>query len=166
MDVRPEVANGQVLHVKMRGTAMMDVLDGDCGTVTILVDNVYYDERFSANLLCLGVLVKQGWEMHATQQQCYVKTPGGIRITLNTLGRLFMLDAARTHGGHVYSIRGLAVTTADDLVRLHETLGHMDFDKLVGVLKAGKTLDLGKMAVAEYALAEARQSVLECHAAP
>ena len=64
--------------------------------------------------------------------------------------------------GCVYSVGGVDTGDVDALVRLHERLGHMGFDRMVHVIKTGATLDIGRLAVSGPALEEARHRVLDC----
>ena len=53
---------------------------------------------------------------------------------------------------------------ATSLVRLHETLGHMGFDRMMRLIKAESTLDLPKIGATDEETQEARRLVLDCKA--
>lgn len=160
--MRVNMADDGVVTVTQCGTVSIVVAAEDGNTVKFMIDDVYFHDRFSTNLLSWNVLRAKGWELHSTQTHTHVITPGGNKITLSTIGRLSTMQTV-VHG-HVYSVGGINTSDVHDLMRLHERLGHIGFDRMVAVIKSGATLDIGMMNVSSATLAEARQRVLECEA--
>ena len=47
---------------------------------------------------------------------------------------------------------------AQDLVRLHQRLGHVGFKRLLQIVKKGATLDVGKLAVSRRGTAQSQEA--------
>ena len=166
------VADGNTVKATHRGTVPICVKTSGGISVIFKARNVYYHERFTTNLLSWSVLRDRGWELHSTLEKTFVVMPGGNTITLNTAGRVSMMDAISSGSGfnlgagsasaRAYSVGHLEINDVAGLVRLHERLGHMGFDRMVTIIKAGATLDVGKLSVSGSTLLEARRRVLEC----
>ena len=54
----------------------------------VTISDVYYHERFDANLLSWGNMRKEGWEMHSSSAGTYLLTPKGSRIDTSVRGNL------------------------------------------------------------------------------
>ena len=166
--VRVEVADGGVVTSTLQGSVELQLRSTDGKSGRIVVDNVHYHERFTANLLSWNVLRTKKWELHSTAEETYVITPGRNKVTLNTRGRVSVLDSfgtARSTGSdRVFSVGELVCDDADSLVRLHERLGHVGFDRMIAQIKGGATLDLAKLNVSDAQLKEARRRVMQCKA--
>ena len=128
--------------------------------VQIKVEDVYYSDRVSSNLLSWVKLSKLGWKLQSNSDESSVTTPGGNKVVLSTRGRVLVME----HEGseRVYSLTTKAVTTADELVRLHERLGHMGFDRMIEAMKAETTLDLGELHASSDVINEARMRCQAC----
>jgi transposase InsO family protein len=162
--VTVKMANSESVVTRHCGTVHIRIAAGG-KAVRIPVPNVYYHERFSANLLSWNVLREEGWEMHSTKRTTFVQTPGGNRVALNTQGRVSVMDGASVSPERVLgAIDELAGTSIKSLVRLHERLGHVSFDRMVKLVKWGATLDLGRLNVSASELAQARERILQCPA--
>ena len=142
------VADGSKVLASLRGKATMVVPLAEGGEVRLSIHNVYFHQRFQASLLSWNVLKDRGWSMTSDAQATKLATPGGNVITLRTHGRVSLLD---TRAGSAASEGTAFSATAESLhtggvkalVRLHERLGHVGFDRMVTILRAGHTLDLG-----------------------
>ena len=90
--------------------------------VTTTIQDVYYHEKVTANLLSWGKLAKLGWILHSSDKGSYVVTPGKNRVPLSTRGQVLVME----HEGleRVYVVSSRVCTTIEDLVRLHERLPH------------------------------------------
>ena len=49
----------------------------------VTIQDVYYHKSFTANLLGMIRLVKQGWILHASKSEAYIVTPGGNKVLLS-----------------------------------------------------------------------------------
>ena len=158
------VADGTTVRCMMRGSVRIRVLSADkTKRIGIDVDDVYYHERFAANLLSMGTLKNLGWEMHITAGETFIITKGGTKVSLSTRDRVMVLetsDSERVYGATVSK----RCTTSDDLVLQHERLAHMSFDRMITIMKNGTTTDVGTLEVSAATLAEARIRVLSCAA--
>ena len=159
-----EVADGRPIVITKCGRVTLSVRTSEGGRVKINFDNVYYHECFSSNLLSAGVLREEGWEMHSTKHSTYILSPGGNKIVLETTGRVSMFTTVADDSARVYSLGDMSTGSVKGIVRLHEKLGHMGFDRMIRIAKIGATLDVGKLNVSAEVLREARRRVLECKA--
>jgi transposase InsO family protein len=159
--VEVKTADGAKVTAVQVGTVVLR-LDTDAGrTLRFEVDNVLFHERFASNLLSGERMTKQlKWQYHATEESTWVLTPLGNRITLSTRGRISVLLGGG--GERVYSGVTTRVSAPNELVRLHERLGHMPFNRLAKLVHGGKVMGLGSFTSRE--LAAARTQVLECRA--
>ena len=159
------VANGAEVTISQVGSVELyiDVAAGQ--TATFAIDNVYYHPRFGANLLSLHGLTERGWKFSSSKDETFLLTPGdGLKVRLNKEDRVSVLRcrAGSEELEQVYSVGALVWDSASDLVCLHERLGHMGFDQMIRVVKAGKTEGIGKLNVSDAELKEARGRVLSC----
>jgi transposase InsO family protein len=164
--VRVTVADGSTVKATQRGTVTLVVSTKDGESVNFSIRDVHYHESFATNLLSWNVLRMRGWELHSTQSATHVTMPEGNMIELRTVGRVSVMEAtsSQSEAARVFSVGSVDKVQVDDLVRLHSRLGHMGFDRMVSVIKAGTTLDVGKLNVSAATLNEARQRVRECRA--
>ena len=159
-----EVADGRPVMVSKYGTVTLNVRTSEGGRVKINFDKVYYHECFSSNLLSVGVLREAGWGFHSDKHSTYILSPGGNKIMLETTGRVSMFTTVADGSARVYSLGDMSTGSVNGIVRLHEKLGHMGFDRMIRIAKLGATLDVGKLNVSAEVLREARRRVLECKA--
>lgn len=164
------MADDGVVEVSQVGTVELHINVTPEQTISILIDEVYYHERFSANLLSLHWLTQHGWGFGSSKDETFLLTPDKLKVRLNKDQRVSILRCSSGSGGasqgdnKVYSVGELIWSSSDDLVRLHERLGHIGFDRMVRIIKAETTVGLGKLNVTEASLKEARQRVSECRA--
>ena len=158
-----QMADGGIVTTQHCGSIKLRVTTKGGRVVGIPIANVYYHERFSANLLSWNVLRGEGWEFHSTKDETYVETPGGNQVKLSTKGRVSVIDSAAPE--RVYAVDGeLATPNVDTLVRLHERLGHITFERMIKLIKGGSTLDVKKLNATEHELRDAMQRIKECKA--
>ena len=154
-------------------------LDSNGVQSTVILENVYYHPSFAASLLSLGCLTKLGWVFHSDKDDTFVVTPANHKVSLRQDHRVSMLHCTATLGakeqGHLYSVHDgaavaaepeerVAVSSVDELVRLHEQLGHVGFDRMVVMLEKQATDGLARKPVSAAVLKEARARVLQCKA--
>lgn len=157
------MANKTLLEVTLRGQVRIPVTTADGVGVTMTVDNVYYSDKFSTNLLSMGQLTKRGWELHITPTESYLTMPGGNKVATKSVGHVSMLDVVVTDASApVCSVGTVNTGDVEQLVRLHQRLGHMGFDRMVTTIKAGTTLDIDKFNTSQVTLDAARRRVMDC----
>lgn len=162
------MADDGVVEVSQVGSVELHINVTAEQTISVLVDEVYYHPQFSANLLSLHWLTQHGWSFSSSKSETFLLTPDKLKVRLNKDHRVSVLRCSS--GGapqgvdRVYSVGELIWSSADDLVRLHERLGHMGFDRMLRIIKAETTIGLGKLSVTEASLKEARKRVSECRA--
>lgn len=168
-----EVANGEWMVSHYRGNVKA-VIDNKLGTAsqtgkfTLNVNNVYYHEAFAGTLLSWCQLRSLGWTLHSDAKESYLLTPSEAKVMLSTVGNVLAITGAKLvvgSGGtaQVHAARGVVVhTTVDDLVRLHERLHHMGFDRMVQLTKSGVTEDIGRIEMSSKDIDAARVKVLNC----
>ena len=151
-------------------------LDSNGKQSTVILDNVYYHPNFAASLLSLGCLTEVGWAFHSDEDSTFIVTPAKHKVSLRQDHRVSMLHCTTTSvtsGGPVYNVQeGTAVaseermvmTRVDELVRLHEQLGHVGFDRMVVMLEKQATEGMGTKSASTEVLKEARARVLQCKA--
>ena len=160
-----EVADGAIVTAMHCGSVDIRVsVPNKEKPVRITVENVYYHERFSANLLSWGTLKLLGWELHSAGDSTYVVTPGKNRVNLSTRGRVAVLDHAPVE--HVYrALRGeITIATVEEAVRLHARLGHVSFERMMQVCKEGMTDGVGRIALSREQLHRAKEMIMDCSA--
>jgi transposase InsO family protein len=157
-------------------------LDSNGVQSTVVLDNVFYHPSFAASLLSLGCLIKLGWAFHSDQNSTYMLTPANHKVSLRQDRRVSMLHCTATSGvmrhrdGQVYSVHDGAAEDGPEqrepqassrvveLVRLHEQLGHVGFDRMVMMLEKHATDGLVSKPDSAAVLKEARARVLQCRA--
>ena len=154
------MADGSVLSAMHKGDLRMrlPVAGKPDQFVMVTIRDVYYHERFDANLLSWGRMRKNGWEMHSTKAGTYLVTPAGHRVNASTQGNLTTLEdtnSERVYG--VSSVKGVVCMTAKELLQLHRRLGHTSWTRLLEMCHTGATVGIGdirNMSPAELAKAE------------
>jgi len=176
--VMVEVANGALITTRQYGTVKLRMkVAGTNDIVTLAIKDVYYHPSFSLNLLSWNMLREQGWRMTSDKKLTVLSTPGGNTLTLNTSGRISVLDncavlANPTSGSESEvqpeqrvcgALTGtMNSTKVKDLVRLHELLGHCSFSRMVRMIRYGRTLHLGCLNVSKEVLEEAQERITHC----
>ena len=162
-----KVADGAVVTAMYKGTAQLRLrVPGAERALGVKIDDVYFHERFDANLLSWGVMKSIGWSMQSDADATVLTTPGGRRVPASTRGRVTILDCAQLPE-RAYAARGIGRVTccsSGDLVRLHERLGHVGFDRLVSMCKQSQTDGVGELKLSSEQLSKAKQAIQECDA--
>ena len=71
----------------------------------------------------------------------------------------------RINSEHAHAALGsLVCGSVNDLILLHQRLGHIGFDSMIHIMKSGETLDVGKLAVTNQDLLTAKHQIMECEA--
>jgi hypothetical protein len=166
--------DGGVLEASLSGRLQLH-LNSNGVQSTVVLENVYYHPSFAASLLSLGCLTELGWTFHSDKDATFLITPANHKVSLRQDHRVSMLHctASSRSGvkdqGQVYSVHeGTAAREATgvvlELIRLHEQLGHVGFDRMMVMLEKQATDGLARKPVATAVLKEARARVLECKA--
>ncbi len=165
------MADGTVLSAMHKGklTMRLPVAGKSDGFVKVTIDEVYYHERFDANLLSWGKMRVDGWELHSTPKGgTWLITPGGKRVNASTRGGLTILEdtvSERVYGVSSSSSKGLVCVTAKELLQLHRRLGHVSWTRLIEMCNTGASVGVGdirNMPAAE--LSKAQQAIKSCSA--
>jgi hypothetical protein len=165
--VKVQVANSEFVTATYRGTVYVRVKTEGGQSLRIPFDKVYFNERFSSNLLSSQVLVRQKWGFHCTSTKSWMETPGGNRIALDTRGCVSMMNCSSTSppapGEQAFGIVSqVAGTKVNELVRLHHRLGHVSFYRMTAIMKDGTTLDVDKLNVTQQEFEHARDRITQC----
>lgn len=177
-----QVADGNVVRATLCGTITLLLRSaGEKNTVTTrcTLTGVLYHPDFSVNLLSWVKLLGRKWELHSSSEATYVVLHTGQRIPLTTSEGVLVLNAEHEHkkaaaaaAGASASIPPLitsnsriaSLSTAEDLVRVHEMMGHVGFDAMVHILKSSQTDGVGTLKLTSDDLLQARTAVLNCTA--
>jgi hypothetical protein len=159
-----QVADGADITVTQKGTTSFRVASADgMKVVNVVVEDVYYHERFTANLLSQGVLRQLGWEFHSTIKETFVITKGKTKVMLSMRGRVSILETYNRESVYV-ALNPNVYKSVDDLVMLHERLNHMGFDRMIGAVRSKKSDGLGELDADANTIAAAREKIMACEA--
>ena len=167
--VQIQVADGAFVVATQRGKVYIRMRNAaDTRDVGVTIDNVYFHERFQVNLLSWGVLKALGWRLRSDKDRSVVTTPGHNEIALRAAERVLVLEASATERVFSALVNGESAASragAQALLSMHERLGHVGFDRLLQLAKAGKTRGLEKVnRVSGVGLEAGRKLVLACKA--
>jgi Chromo (CHRromatin Organisation MOdifier) domain/Zinc knuckle len=133
--------------------------------ISITIREVYYHERIDANLLSWGCMRLDGWEMHSDKDGTFLITPKGTRINASTRGRLTILDDAGPERTYASRLGRFVCQSADDVVLLHQRVGHASWGRLVKMCHAKVTDGIGDISGLSAAeLKKAETSIKQCEA--
>jgi len=164
-----KLADGTVLTATYKGDLPLRLRtaeNSESSTYTVVnIKDVYFHERFDANLLSWGCMKEDGWELHSTPAGTYVKTPGpnGKRVNASTRGRLTILDDAGCE--HAYGARmgRIVCTSVDDVVLLHRRMGHASWTQMKKTCKTGAAFGAGDLSgLTDAELTRAEEAVRAC----
>jgi hypothetical protein len=161
------MANNTVVSAVYKGDMPMQlsVAGMPNSRISITIRDVYYHERIDANLLSWGCMRLYGWEMHSDKDGTFFITPKGTRINASTRGRLTILDDAGPERAYASRLGRFVCQSADDLVLLHQRVGHASWSRLIKMCHAKVTDGIGDisgMSAAE--LKKAETSIKQCDA--
>ena len=158
------MADGNVLSAMYKGDLPMTLQkSGSEKTSRIVIPNVYYHERFDANLLSWGSMRRDGWELHSSIEGTYLITPKGMRVDASTRGGLTTIEDR--YQERVYGLGSVVCATAQEVIQLHRRLGHVSWSRLVDMSASGTCVgipDLRRMSDKE--LSKAEKAIKECRA--
>ena len=157
-----KMADGTVLSAMYKGTLTLRLqVAGSDRHVQTKIHDVYYHERFDANLLSWGLMRKNGWQMHSTKNGTHLVTPGGKTVNASTRGDLTILEDCVEE--RVYKLGAVVSMTAKDMVGHHRRLGHVSWTRLLEMSRVGATAGIGDIrGMPSAELAKAEQAVKEC----
>ena len=170
VDCKPmhvKVANGRSMTVTQQGTVSLQVTAKDGLPVAFTVKNVYHHPSFS-NLLSWNKMRRDGCSMKCPPGEgtTIITSPAGFEFCLSTVGDLSVLHTAEpSQTERISSVEPNAapsIDTVDKLIRVHERLGHMGFDRMICTIKTGATLGVGTLNLSNPLLADARRRIMEC----
>jgi hypothetical protein len=161
-----KTVDGTMITVNVVGTVSLR-LDSDDGRVIIVkVDNVYYNERFSSNLLSGVTLSKLGWDFKNNKNGATVTSPNGNKFKVSTKGNVAVLMPAAPE--RVMAVKQKATGNArsvnpnvNKIVKLHKRMAHQSFDSIIKSISQGKVTGY-KIVLDKESTAEARKRVMEC----
>ena len=143
----------------------LPVADKPGAQVSITIRDVYYHPRIAANLLSWGRMREDGWEMHSTPAGTYVLTPKGTRINASTRGRLTILDDVGPERAQAARMGRFVCRSADELMLLHQRVGHPSWSRLLKMCRTGVTDGLGDISgLTSTELRKAEDYVTQCTA--
>lgn len=177
-----KVADSNVVIVTQMGNVIIDTPSADGTTMvrTTLID-VLYHERFSVNLISWGKLKELNWELHSSSKESYLTTPERCRIKLQSIDGVIVLNTSlysvsataqsvRSTNGITLRAYALPTTsspkwnTIQDLVLMHNRLGHVGFDTMMKWFKLGKADGMGQINLSQNDIKLARERILQCKA--
>lgn len=134
------------------------------GFVRVTLEPVYYHERFAANLVSWDALDRAGWTMKAGDGKASFITPAGTEVNAQRRGGLMILNDRMAE--RAYGARGgnnVMCVTAKELLQLHNRLGHISWDRLIDMCRAGLTIGVGEVrGLARAELERAKDAVRAC----
>lgn len=164
-----KLADGTVLTATYKGDLplrLRTVENSEAETYTVVnIKDVYFHERFDANLLSWGCMKEDGWELHSTPAGTYLKTPGpdGKRVNASTRGRLTILEDAGSQRAYGARMGRIVCTSVDDVALLHRRMGHASWTQMKKTCRAGAALGAGDLSgLTEAELARAEVAVRAC----
>lgn len=164
-----ETADGAVIQASLVGTIELRLKPiNKPNPILIKVHNVYLNERVTANLLSLQRMVSKenGWKFKATSEGSQVETKGGHTINCSTAGHVTILE----HAGEERVLAAplvqtpITIRTAEEILLLHQKLGHMSFNKLKAICEQQTTRDIGVMKLTSHETKSAQTMIAECAA--
>ena len=165
--VQIKTADGTVITANQSGTVRVRAQTDTGGGYKITVTDVLYHSSFTSNLLSAVTLTRaMGWTFINTPDESYLLTPTNKhRINLSRRGKITVLltvGPERVYSAPVVSRRDVAKTA--EWILLHQRLGHIGFDQLLGLVRKKRALGLGSPPLLDADVAAAREAVRECEA--
>lgn len=156
MDIR--MADGSTLSAVWKGELTMKLAVASKETFeTVTIKDVYYHERFDANLLSWSVMKKAGWILHSEEACTYLITPKGTRVNADTRGGLTTIEDTAMERVYGVNTRAIVIMTAKEILQLHRRLNHASWGRMIDMSHIGATVGIGDtrgMSAAELVKAE------------
>ena len=95
--------------------------------------------------------------MHSTPDGTHVITPKGTKIIASTRGRLTILEDAGPERAYAARMGRVVCQNAEDLLLLHQRVGHASWGRLLKMCRTGATTgvgDISRLAASEITKAE------------
>jgi len=160
------MADGSTLSAVWKGRLTMKLqVAGKDTFETVTIKDVYYHERFDANLLSWNVLKKNGWILHSEEACTYLVTPKGTRVNASTRGGLTTIEDTAMERVYGVNTRAIVIMAAKEILQLHRRLNHASWGRMIDMSRIGATIGIGDtrgMSAAEFAKAE--ECVKNCSA--
>lgn len=133
--------------------------------VNIAIKDVYYHERIDSNLLSWDRMRVSGWHLHSTPEGTYLITPGGKRVKASTRGRLTLLEDAGPERALALRMGRVVCSTVDELVMLHQRIGHASWTRMMRMCRSGKVSGVGDVSgMSSNELSKAEEEIKNCTA--
>jgi hypothetical protein len=163
-----KMADGNILFALYRGDMHLRLLvdddDNEYQHVKVKISDVYYHERFDANLLSWGKLRKAGWKLTSTENGTILRTPKGRKIIASTRGDLTIIEDCTSE--RAYAIRlSKPVVETKALLEVHRRLGHISWTRLLKLCKSGSVVGIPSLdKISDEQLEVAKKQIQECEA--
>lgn len=167
-----KVADGAIILAEYKGNVTLRLKKlGEERTINVEVEDVYWNDRFDANLLSWGRLRVQKWKLSSDENGTFVVLPRGTKIAIAAKGHVSMLEMSPL-SERVYSAKQMHLakgrvvcSSVNELVRYHQLLAHAGYDRLLNICRSGRTDGIGSIAGLSAAqLAEAKERISCCKA--
>jgi hypothetical protein len=161
-----KVADGTVVTAVYKGDMPLRLnVENSERPVRVIIRDVYWHERFDANLLSWGLMRKDGWKLNSSKDGTFLTTPGGKTVRASTRGNLTILDDADPERVYSAAMGKIVCTSVDDVVSLHQRLGHVSWSRMKKMSRAGLTTGIGDIdAMPAAEKQQAEKAVKECTA--
>ncbi|OWZ01166.1 Gag Polyprotein, partial [Phytophthora megakarya] len=145
-----KVWNGQVTHGVMSGTVVIHTKNlAGCGSVKLSLGNVEYSPHGSVNLISLGVMEDNDWQMSSnssgeTSRKIFLySSRNNERIEFVKRGKHYWLKTVENKGDLVDGVAMMSVDEdANELRRWHERLGHLNVATIKHMVDSGTVLGM------------------------
>ena len=155
-------ANDEAVIADQIGTVRLRLRSETGNIVNMAITDVYYCSELGANLLsCVKLYKTQGASFVLNSGESTLLTERGTRVPLTTRGNLLTIEGDAPAVVYQASV-GLVIQTVDELVAAHARLGHIGFDRLIDILKGGKTRGIGRLRMSVEDIQKARAKVIDC----
>lgn len=167
--ITAKVADGTAIQIEFRGTLRVRVKPLNQQPVWISINEVYYNPRFTETLISWGTLKKLdvGWKHEDGGKEEFIITPKGRKLKLNTTRNIWLLPCSAEEIVMALSTvnsSNTPITSASQLVLLHERLGHVHYNRLMTLINSKAILGLGKWSLSSAEVKIAEKAIRECHA--
>ena len=160
-----QTADNTVINASYKGDMPLRLQRADKDKILkVVIKDVYYSERFEANLLSWGSMRLDGWELHSSDRGTYLVTPKGSKVNADTRGRLTLLEDADPERALAAQAARTVIRKASELVGLHDRVGHASWSRLLKMCRMGQIDGVGAVNMPAGELERAERAVRGCHA--